>query len=65
MNKKLINRLFIITNCILLLLGIIFLYLSIVNETTNNIYLCIALGSILLANLFNIIRIKLSRKNNK
>lgn len=62
MNMKGINRLLAITSAALLLSGIIFLCLSIFKETKDTTYLCIALADIVLANLFNIIRIQNNKK---
>ena len=65
MNKKLINTLIAIVNCTLIISGIIFLCLSIFTETKDNTYLIIALISTLIANLINVIRTALLKKDNK
>lgn len=56
MDQKTINILLIISSMGLLVSGVIFLCLSIFTEPKNNTYLCVALGCIVLSNLFNLIR---------
>lgn len=62
MNNKIKNKLLIIASTSLMISGIIFLTISILESTKNTNYLCIALANINIANLFNIIRIQ---SNNK
>lgn len=56
MNDKIIRRLLIIASAGLAVSGIIFSCIYIFEETKNNTYLCLALGSIVLSNLFNVVR---------
>lgn len=55
-DQKMRDRLLLIASIGLTAAGIIFLCLSIFTEPKNNVYLCAALGTILLANLFNLLR---------
>lgn len=56
-NTEHISRtLLMIASCALLLAGCLFLGISIFSETESNWYLVAALGSICMANLFNIVR---------
>lgn len=61
MDKKLLNTLLIILSLGLLIAGAIFLYISVFGENKTTTPLAIALGCILISNLFNIIR----QLNNK
>lgn len=56
MNNKAVSKLLVIASIALSFSGIIFLIISIMKESKDTTYLCLALGSIILANLFNIIR---------
>ena len=62
MNVHLVKKLLLIASISLTASGIIFLCLSIFTEPKNTAYLSLALGSILLANLFNIIRMRTGKK---
>lgn len=56
-NTEHVSRtLLMIASCALLLSGCIFLGISIFSENESNWYLAASLGSICLANLFNIVR---------
>lgn len=61
MDNQTISKLLLIASVGLTLAGILFLCLSIFTEPKNTTYLSIALGSILLANLFNLIRAQNSK----
>ena len=56
MKEETVKRLLIIAGLGLAVEGIIFLCLAIFTAEKNNTYLCLALGCIILSNLFNIIR---------
>lgn len=62
MNVNLVKKLLLIASISLTASGIIFLSLSIFTEPKNTAYLSLALGSILLANLFNLIRMRTCKK---
>ena len=61
MNEKTINKLLIIASVGLDISTIIFICLYIFTNAKDNMYLYISLFSILLANLFNIIRINMNK----
>jgi len=61
MDGKTIKTLLLIASVTLTLSGIIFLCLSIFTEPKNTVYLSLALGSIVLANLFNVIRMRVDK----
>ena len=61
MDKNSINKLLTIGSVCLLLSAVIFICLCIFTDENNNIYSCIALGSLLLSNIFNLIK----RQNSK
>ena len=62
MDNQTISKLLLIASVGLTLAGILFLCFSIFTEPKNTTYLSIALGSILLANLFNLIRAQNSKR---
>lgn len=62
MDRNMTKRLLLISSIGLCVAGIIFLCLSIFTEPKNNTYLCIALGSIVLSNLLNVIRSRVDKK---
>lgn len=62
MNKNIINILLVIATVALLAAGLIFLAISIFGETDKTAYLAAALVSIVLANLFNILRRGLDKR---
>ena len=62
MEKKTVKTLLLIASAALLVAGLIFLGLSMYAKPKNTAYTAAALGAILLANLFNIIRGFLDRK---
>ena len=64
MDKKILNRLFVIVSLLLLIAGVVFLCISIWNGNETSTPIACALGCILLSNLFNIIR-QLYNKNKK
>ena len=64
MDKKILNRLFVIVSLLLLIAGVVFLCISIWNGNETSTPIAFALGCILLSNLFNIIR-QLNNKNKK
>lgn len=64
MNKILINRLLIIASLGLSIAEIIFVCLSIFIDKQDTTYLVVALSSVVLGGLFNIIR-KLTSNENK
>lgn len=55
-NAKLCRALSLAASIAFTTLGVLFLCLSIFTQPKNTAYLALALGSILLANLFNVIR---------
>lgn len=59
---KQIKNMYIIASISFAIAGIIFLCISIFGEEKENWMLCTALASIILSNLFNIIRIKSTKK---
>lgn len=61
--NKLINTLLLVSSAALVTSGIIFLCLSIFTEPKNNTYLIVALGSIVISNLFNVISMYYNRKS--
>lgn len=61
MNKKSINILLTIISLILSILGIVFLCINIFSDTKNNTFLIIALSSIILSNLINLIRVRINK----
>ena len=63
MEKKQIEKLLLIASLLLLIAGIVFLCISIFGESENTTPLACALGCILLANLFNVIRSFSTLKN--
>lgn len=56
MDKKLVSKLLTIGNVILLVLAMVFICLCIFVDEKNNVYLFIALSSLILSSLFNIIK---------
>jgi len=64
MDKKTINLLLCIASVCLSVAGLILLVVQIFGDSKNNYILCMAFGSIILANLFNLIRTQIN-KNNK
>lgn len=58
MNNKAKNKLLVISSVVFLFAGIIFLCISIFKETKDTTYLCLALASIIISNLLNMIRNK-------
>lgn len=63
MNKKTVNRIYIIASACIAAAGIIFLCLSIFTEPKNNTYLSIALVSLVLSNALNVIHAQINKKN--
>lgn len=63
MDKKLRNKLFIISSIGLLVAGAVFLGISIFDDSSDTGYLAAALGCIVLSNLFNLIRQMDNRDN--
>ena len=62
MNAKTGFRLSIALSAVLLLIGLVFLALSIFTEPKDTLYLCIALASIFLANAINLVRMRAERR---
>lgn len=62
MNNKTGNKSSVVASVGFAVAGIIFLCLSIFTEPKNNTYLCIALASIVLSNVFNVIRAQADKK---
>ena len=62
MDKNAKNRLYIVASAGFAVAGILFLCLSIFTEPKNNTYLCIALASVVLSNLCNVIRAQTNKK---
>ena len=56
MDKKIIGKMLTIASVALLLSAAIFICLCFVSDENNNTYLGIALGSLILSNLFNIVK---------
>ena len=60
--KKILNKLFIIASLGLIAAGVIFLCVSIFDGNETATPLAIAVVSILLSNLFNVIRMNMDKK---
>lgn len=65
MNEKTINTLLIIASGGAAVGGLILILIQIFSETNDNSILCFGLMAVILSNLFNIIRIQRSSKNEK
>ena len=65
MDKKTVNLLLSICSIALLVAGFIFLCISIFGDSEGTAELFFALGGILLGNLFNLIRIQLSKQDEQ
>lgn len=63
MVNKLIKRLLVIANIGLLIAGAIFLGISIFSETKDTTNLAVALGCIIMANVFNLIKTNIDKKD--
>lgn len=58
MDRRMAKRLLLIVSIVFMAIGIVFLCLSIFTQPKNTAYLSVALGSILLANVSNIIQMR-------
>ncbi|MDD3362273.1 MAG: hypothetical protein PHW34_11440 [Hespellia sp.] len=63
MDKKWIDRLFLIASIILLIVGVVFLCVSIFGNYKTTTPLAISLGCILLSNFLNVIKQIKNKKN--
>lgn len=64
MNHKTTNTLLRVLSLLMLICGAVGLYLSISGTTAGNTALCVALGLIILANICNLIRFRISHSNS-
>lgn len=64
MDRKVIERLFIIAQVGLAVAGILFLCVAIFSDEKDNTSLCAALACIIISNLFQVIRVNQKKKKS-